>query len=112
MNVWEALEYCVARLRFRSELRQVVCMVDASTTVVATRATRFQRRQIRETYLVTVGKPNYINRQRLASLRRKKEPFGAPLEYPWPTKEKVMAQRNKPPSRTPKKPQPVKRKRY
>lgn len=69
-------------------MRQAVVLCAIHLTVVATRIHKQQKRARSESFVVTIGKPNYANKRRIAVLLRRGETLPAVLTYPFPKRHR------------------------
>lgn len=56
-------------------IRRATVIVSPTETVVVSRRHKFDRRSTRNEFVVTVGKPNYENREFIKAAKRGGEPF-------------------------------------
>lgn len=56
-------------------VRQAVVFQHPRLTIVATRSRRPDRRSKLAEIVLTIGRPNYLNRERIATLQRAGQPF-------------------------------------
>ena len=66
---------CISTLQQDSTLRRVTAYVSPIETVKATRMYRLDRRERREEFLVSVGRPNYRERKWIKFAKRAGESF-------------------------------------
>jgi hypothetical protein len=81
-NLFKALE--------NPDVRRATIFVSPKLTAKATRQRKYDRRAKAETFLVTVGVPNYLERAFIKLLKKAKEPFPVKkvqIKF-WPKKKK------------------------
>lgn len=95
MTSVEALARCFRILIANTGARRATAFLSARCTVKVTRQYQFNRRATTETFLVTIGRPNYRERAYIKGLQASGEPFPVrrmQLTF-WPRSRKGAAHR-------------------
>lgn len=81
---------CIERLTKEREVKRATWFISPQLTVKATRLHKMDRRNRCESFVVTIGVPNYSERRHIKSAKKTlRNPFPFFYAQPWPKKRKA-----------------------